>query len=192
MSNTVLKIVVTVAAFVLVIIGYDCSRRAQASRWEARVDKVSEVARRETARADSLIAVATDARKRADAMVTVAETKSRAVQTRILRIRELTPAAPDTCGPFVAARDSVIDDLTNVNSTLMLAHRESTAALDTLARAFGIVHGQVDSLSAVLHTRPRQRSRLVPRVAAGPFVGICSDLRPCMGAGVTLSWSVFR
>lgn len=190
MTATVLKTVVTVAAFVLVIIGYDCSRRAQASKWEARVDQLSAVARRETARADSLVDIAHDARKRAELLAQVAEDRGHAVQTRIVRVRAEAVAAPDTCGPFIAARDSVIDELSMINGTLVLAHRQNQAALDTLSSAFEIVHGQVDSLAAVLRARPRPRSRLMPSVGAGPFVGMCGDLRPCAGVGVNLSWSL--
>lgn len=50
---------------------------------------------------------------------------------------------------------------------------------------------QIDSLDAVLRARPRPRSRLMPRLGVGPFVGACSD-GLCYGVGVNLSWSPFR
>jgi hypothetical protein len=174
-------------ALLLLLVAYDCGGRVQADRWEQRVNQARERTRLEIARADSMVQVAEELRKGSAALAKMAEKRTGEIQTRIVTVR--AQPTPDTCARFIAARDSVIDDLALVSSALGLAHRQNAAAIDTISTAFRIAHAQLDSLDAVLQARPRPRSRLVPSVGVGPFVGACPQ-GMCYGVGINLSWNI--
>jgi len=161
------------------------ARRSQ--EWENRA--VAALASADTlqARADSLVAVADAAEERARQLAWMADEMGRQVRERVERVRDV--AVPDTCAPFVVPRDAIIDTLVIVVESWRTAFDEQIKAGVALRSSNLTLRSAVDSLEAVLRDRPGSRSPWVPKLGLGAFTGICVGGQPCLGAGVTLSWS---
>jgi hypothetical protein len=119
-----------------------------------------------------------------------ARERGRQVKSRVAAVRAVV--APDTCAPFVAQRDSIIDEQDSVIGTWERAYDASLRAIGDLKLSNEALQVRGDTLAAALSARPKPRSRLIPSPGAGVFTGLCRDLEgnvePCYGAGVTLSW----
>lgn len=154
-------------------------RRATAA--EARSDTLS-------AYADSLVFVADSAIARGDSLAFVADTATGRV---VVRWREVAAEpAPDTCAPFLAARDSVISDALAAAADWELAYDTLYTAAARLRVAYDTLHIAHDSLRVVLADRPRLRPWWAPKVSVGAFAGVCVDGRPCAGGGVGITVEV--
>jgi len=127
-----------------------------------------------------------------------ARTRDAVIRERVRTIAQAIAALPDT---GVAARDTIIADQSAViaeqqknfetlegafaeqqkgTAMLQIANDSLNAAVDSLNKAFDLVrHPPRRSLFAVL---------LHPKIGPATFVGICTDKKPCAGAGVAAKW----
>ncbi|HUU42166.1 MAG TPA: hypothetical protein VMX57_00215, partial [Planctomycetota bacterium] len=135
-----------------------------------------------------LVAVADAAEERARQLAWMADEMGRQVREMVVAVRAV--AVPDTCAPFVVPRDAIIDTLVIVVESWQSAFDEQIKAGAALWMSNVVLRSTVDSLYAVLDDRPtRRRFSFIPRVGVGGFAGVCIGGTPCLGAGVTLSWS---
>lgn len=174
-------LVVTVALVAAVAIGrWEDGRRAE---WESRAQAAEQLAQQQVARADSAESRAAMFEARAEDLARTAVEQGRRARERAEVVRVVE--APDTCAPFLAARDSVIDEALTAVETWEAAHAFQVAVNAELHVSIDALRVAVDSLNAVVASRPKPRSKLLPRV--GPFVGVCQNGAIC--AGVGLQWS---
>jgi len=176
--------VISVAAVVVSGLFIDARFR----KWNERVERVQEFAKAETARADSAVAEADAEEARADSIAEEASSRAPIIRERIVIIRE--EPIPEECEDFVIPRDSIIDELLVESEQWETAYEAETRAVGKLRFAYtrlGVVN---DSLSTVLDDRPRPRPAWMPSLEVGIFAGICTNGRPCIGAGVGLSFKV--
>ena len=140
----------------------------QRDAWNRRAEDALQFAAEERERAEA-------ATEFADSVVADADARTPEIRERIIRVREDSP--PDT------ARDAIIDDLLEVNSSLRLA-------VDSLSVANIRLFIANDSLTAVLEDRPLPRPVWLPEIRLGPQAGICMDGRFCAGIGVSIGWKL--
>jgi hypothetical protein len=159
-------------------------------RWEDRAERAEQSARVQQERADYFRLRFQADSARADSLAENARERGRQVKSRVAAVRAVV--APDTCAPFVAQRDSIIDEQDSVIGTWERAYDASLRAIGDLKLSNEALQVRGDTLAAALSARPKPRSRLIPSPGAGVFTGLCRDLEgnvePCYGAGVTLSW----
>ena len=74
------------------------------------------------------------------------------------------------------------------NITAAFERQREAAVL--LRAAEAEAHRAADSLAAVLDSRPRPLSPLIPEIGVGAFAGFCSTGQPCVGVGVGVQWKV--
>lgn len=156
------------------------------AQYEADARRILAESRANEARADSLALVAFRAEGRASA----AEARADALgsRARVVRVRVDTVPVPAEALPYTAPRDTLIGLLEEENGELRVALAESHTVADALRQSNALLRTSVDSLRSVLSRRPKPRSPLIPTLGAGLFAGVCADLKPCSGVGVTLSW----
>ena len=160
----------------------DWQRRAQTAEAFARVtqtwsDSVG-------ARADSIEAENVELALRTARRDTVVRVRYRDVLIR----EELLPA-PDTCGPFLAVRDSLIREGYAIIDSTRVAYDREVVIAGMLRLSRDTLRTALDSVTAVLHDRPGPRPFWLPSLGVGPFVGWCQS-GPCAGVGVSLAWRV--
>lgn len=161
----------------------------EARSWESRAALALHDAKREVARADSLARWAGDLSLRSDSMERAARAARSEIRTRVVEVR--SAPVPAAAIPYTAPRDSIIDQQEIVLQGAFSALDTARAARAAQVEAFGQLRVTTDSLRVVLAAHPRARSRWIPEVTVGPFIGVCTSSRPCAGAGVSLSWRVF-
>lgn len=156
--------------------------RKEWSRFEARAVRAEQVADSLGQVADSAFVVADEHAVRADSAEVAADELRAQVAARVAVVREVV--VPDTCAPFVAVRDSLIDDALETADSYKAALDERVAEVVALRTAGRVLEESNDSLLAVLRARPKPRSRLIPSV--GVTVGVCSTGdAPCAAVGLT-------
>ena len=102
--------IVTALAVVLAVsIGYSFLYRHSRNEWEAEVKSVLEDAKVWEAQAKVFEELAASAEARAEAVNATATERVRVVRERVVEVREVE--VPAIAQPFVAARDSIIDEL---------------------------------------------------------------------------------
>lgn len=180
-SNLVLAVAAAVYMSVVVMV-VDGIHTRQEAAWQQRAASAVEQAKQEHIRTLAAERVAEAARVRADSLAERAARAAPVVRERIRVVRDSAPPDP--------ARDEIIDTLVVESDTRQEAFQAASEAADTLRAALTASQATTDSLGAVLAARPRPRSPWLPSLGVGPIVGLCSDLRPCVGVGVALTWKV--
>lgn len=159
---------------------------------ERQLDRYEQRAQRAEIHADSLMALAAELESeaayheaRADSIERDATERVRQVRERVVALRAVV--TPDTCAPFVAPRDSAIDDALAAADTLGLALDEARLALRAKDSMIGVLRLSHDSLLAVVRERPKPRPKWKPSL--GVTVGACSTGEaPCAAVGLTWSF----
>lgn len=182
-----LFLVVVAAAGILLAVD-SCHQRQDNRAWEARADAAVAMASEEAARASLELARADAASAEAERLQGVADSLGRRTRERVVEVREVV--VPEYAVPFVAPRDSIIEDLMVENEILEGANLALRASNSYLRLALGRVTASESALRAVLDDRPRPTSRWLPSVGFGAFAGACSDGRACSGLGVTVGWEI--
>jgi len=156
--------------------------------WKARAERADSLAQVLLARADTAERAAQVAGVRADSLAGVA-TRYELVARARLRVVRRQPVPPP-CTTIVSKRDEIIDTLLASVDSLNHAYVERGRAIGLLTGALADAWMAADTLRAVLRDVPSPRPGWMPTIGAGPFVGLCTDGRPCAGAGVSLQWKV--
>lgn len=174
---------VAIVAAVLVVRSVWSAKDAE---WQERVER--EVARAEAAIevGDSLRAEARYLSLEADSLIAEAAIKD----TVIVTMLEQLPAPPPDCEPFTAPRDSAILVMQERHDNVASAFARERESNIRLRQAEAKAAASTDSLLAVLDSRPRPLSPLIPEVGVGVFAGICTTGQPCAGLGVGVQWKV--
>lgn len=157
--------------------------------WNERAENALAFAEEESARADSLSSESDVWRERADSITAEADSRSPIIRERIRLVRD-TVQVPDTCTVFVAQRDSIIDEVVAQADAWEDAYVAERAAHDLTRSAYSALLTVNDSLRIVLEDRPLPRPAFMPSLEVGPFVGFCTDGRPCAGVGIGLTFKV--
>lgn len=179
------KILVAVA---VLSIAYSLFYQHQRGEWESRVEAALDDAKVWEAQAEVFEALADSAEARAEARDARAIERVRVVRERVVEVREVE--VPAIAQPFVAVRDSIIDELFLVVAEKDEVIAEFVSVVDFLRREAGLFEIRGDSLEAVLIDRPAPRKWWMPKAGVGPFAGMCQSGGICSGVGVTLSWSL--
>lgn len=181
MSRSWRKLLVAVAATLVVaaaVGGVVHDRRASA--WETRAAQAEQTADAAIARADSAAAREIVYQVRVDSLTRIAEDQGRRLRSRVDEVRAVV--APDTCAPFIAVRDTLIDDALRALGTWETAHAFQIVVNTELHVQVQALRLTADTLRSVLAARPKPRSKLLPGI--GPFVGACPS-GFCVGVGLT-------
>lgn len=174
---------------VLILRGRLSSAEADARRFQQRAEHVESVVVPELKQQAALNASwAQQAEHRADSIARNVEVRVDTLEVRVRDVR-LIPV-PDTCRTVVAKRDTIIDRYAVAVTGLQAAYRHQLEARFRTLRALSLTSSALDSVSAVLESRPKPRSRWIPDVRPGAFAGLCAK-GACAGVGVTLSWRVW-
>ena len=174
-------------ALVVLSVGYTLFYRHNRSEWESRVEAALTDAKAWEAQAAVFEKLAGEAEARAEAVNTQATERVRVVRERVVEIREVE--VPSIAQPFVAVRDSIINELLVVVDEKDEVIAEYVSVVDFLRKQSRKFEIRGDSLEAVLIDRPGPRKWWMPQLGAGPFVGMCQG-GTCSGVGLTLSWSL--
>jgi hypothetical protein len=151
------------------------------------VQTVEALAASERARADSLAGRARELAVRADSLARRTARVDTVLRTRIVEVR--AQPVPDTCAPWIAERDSLIDAAVAQADSWREAYGQQVLVTGLLEAAQAGLRLANDSLSAVLAGRPRPPPWWRPTLGIGPFTGVCTS-GVCAGVGVTLSWRI--
>ncbi|MEE8608890.1 MAG: hypothetical protein V3S55_14895 [Nitrospiraceae bacterium] len=184
---TMKDIVVALAVFLAVSVGYGLLYRHNRSEWEARVESTLKDAEAWEAQAAVFRALAETHERRADSLDASATGRVRVVRERVVEVREVE--VPAIARPFVAVRDSIIDELLVAVDEKDDAIAEYVSVNEFLRQESQKFEIRGDSLEAVLLDRPGPRKWWMPQTGVGGFVGMCSGGGICSGVGLTLSWS---
>jgi hypothetical protein len=174
---------VAVVAAVLIIRSFVSARDAE---WQERVEREMVRADLALTAADSLTEEAASWEAIASGLAVEAATKD----TVVIRMIEELPAPPPDCEPFTAPRDSVIAVMEERHEDISAAFASQREASALLRAAEAEAHRAADSLAAVLDSRPRPLSPLIPEIGVGVFAGLCTTGQPCAGIGVGVQWKV--
>jgi len=172
-----------VIAAVLIVRSFVSARDAD---WQERVEREMVRADVALAAADSLVDRATELEGLATSLAFEAEKRD----TVIIRMVEELPAPPVDCEPYTAPRDRVIMAMEERHENITAAFERQREAAVLLRAAEAEAHRAADSLVAVLDSRPRPLSPLIPEIGVGAFAGFCSTGQPCVGIGVGVQWKV--
>lgn len=175
-------------AVVAISIGYGLWFGQSRSEWEIRVESALVDARAWEAQAEVYRELANSAEVRAEAVNVKATERVRVVRERVVEVREVE--APAIAQPFVAVRDSIIDELLVVVKEKDEAIAEYVSVVAFLRQESKAFELRGDSLEVVLEDRPGPRKWWMPKLGLGPFTGVCQGGGFCSGVGVTLSWSI--
>lgn len=168
-------------------VAFALSGRNAAREWEARAAEAESLAERLAARALAAEDAAKAERARADSAAAWAEAERSRIRPKVVEVREIEVPAP--CEQYTAPRDTLLDALAAEADGWREAWTRQKRVAGELRAALDLRSAAADSLAAVLADRPAPRNSWWPDLAVGPFVGVCADVRPCAGVGVTLSWS---
>lgn len=182
------NVVHVLVAVVAISVGYGVLYRHSRSEWEARVESTLKTAEVWKTQAMVFRALAETHERRADSLDVSATERVRVVRERVVEVREVE--VPAIARPFVAARDSIIDELLVAVDEKDEAIAEYVSVNEFLRRESQKFEIRGDSLEAVLIDRPGPRKWWMPQTGVGGFVGMCSGGGICSGVGLTLSWSL--
>lgn len=177
-----------VAVLVIGTVTYGIHHRGERGEWERRIQRVEGYAAAQTARALNDSLQADSALAVADSLRGVLHEQEQELRERVVVIRE--EVVPDTCDPFVAPRDTLIDDLLDQNEEWERVADTERQAATRWRSAYGTVRVVNDSLSAVLADRPQPKPWWIPSFGVGPYLGIDNNLKPSYGVAATLSWEI--
>lgn len=163
-----------IVAVAVLVAGAAVVRLWRADEYEQRAKAAEARAETQRATADSLFDLATQLLQKSQRADTV--TRRRAERVRVV---DSTNPPPVSARPNIAARDSLIADLTMQRDSLR-------AAAQLYARAAAVLRASHDSLRRVLKDRPAARRLHGPSVGLGVGLGLCGD-RPCASIGLTLN-----
>ena len=180
------NLVAALVVFFTISVGYSLFYRHNLNEWEQDVQVALKDAEAWKAQAEVYETLADSATARAMRIDTVATERVRVVRERVVELREVE--VPAIAQPFVAARDSIIDELLVVVDEKDEVIAEYVTAADFLRQQVGLMTMRGDSLVAVLDQRPGPRKWWIPSAGAGGFVGVCSGGGICSGVGLTFSW----
>ena len=181
------NIVTALVVFVAVSVGYGVWYRHNLNQWEEKVQVTLKDAEAWKAQAEVYEALAASATSRAAQIDTITIERVRVVRERVVEVREVR--VPAIAQPFVAVRDSIIDELLVIVDKKDEVIAEYVTAAEFLRQQVGLMTMRGDSLVAVLDDRPSSRKWWIPQAGAGGFVGLCSGGGICSGVGLTFSWS---
>lgn len=188
MSRNTVTTLVVVALGVVGFATYQSFRYdREYAEWNDRVESVLEQSRADSARAVAAVLQADSAERVATAAEARANELAERTRERVVEVREVE--VPAEAEPFVAPRDSIIDELLVENDNLRTANAHLRVAVDTLRAALFRTQGTVRDLQVVLEERPGPRPVWQPEVGLGVFAGACTD-GPCAGVGLTATWRV--
>ncbi len=174
------------AVLVVASVGYGLLHGRTTSKWETRVEVALTEARVQKARAETFAELADSALAEIETAKGVTTERVRVVRERVVEIREVE--VPAIAQPFVAARDSVIDELLVAFDEVDEILTGYVTVVEFLRQESWAYQVRGDSLEAVLVDRPRPRRWWVPQVGVGGFTGVCDTGGLCKGVGLTLSW----
>lgn len=126
---------------------------------------------------------------RADSASAVADSIAQEARARQPEIRERIRVVVDTLPPDTI-RDPIIHDLLTEAEQWQAAYEWEVEAHAETRQALVLARASVDSLTALAHRVPDERSPWLPQVGIGLFTGVCSSGTVCTGAGATLSWRI--
>ena len=176
------------AVALTVSVGYGLLYRHNRSEWEARVESTLKDAEAWKTQAMVFREMADSAQARAEVVNASATERVRVVRERVVEVREVE--VPAIARPFVAARDSIIDELLVAVDQKDEVIAEYVSVTEFLRRESQKFEIRGDSLEAVLVDRPGPRKWWMPQTGVGGFVGMCAGGGVCSGVGLTLSWSL--
>lgn len=158
------------------------------AEWEETRDSVLAEAEAEARAAADATLRADSAEARAAAAQAMADELAERTRERVVEVRRVE--VPVEAEPFVAPRDSIIDDLLVVVDSLSEANYQLAEANDELRMAlFGLERTNA-ALQEVIADVPGPEPWWKPQLGAGVFVGLCTGNEVCSGAGLTLTWRI--
>jgi len=188
MTKREIGLVALLLVSVFVVIRMDVAERRQWREWEETRDSVAaHVAAEAQAAADATLR-ADSAEARAAAAELVADELAGRTRERVVEVRRVE--VPVAAQPFVAPRDSIIDDLIVENESLRVANSALHDANDELRSALFRTQRSVAELQEVINLVPGPKSWWKPELGAGVFVGLCTGNEVCAGTGLTLTWRI--
>lgn len=156
--------------------------------YEGLAQDAVEYAEDALAKRDSALAYADATQTWADSVAAAAAARADSILASIGTV--LAESVPDTCGPFVARRDSIIRGLVAVVEDQRAAYDSLGSVVSALRVSNDKLAFTVDSLVDVLKARPRLPSVWAPKITVGPQVGVGLDGKPYAGVGLTIGWQV--
>ena len=176
-------------ALALLALVVDQCYDARADEWEKRVRVVENQVIFHIARAGRAEQRASVAEMLATSLVKKAQASEPIIRERIDSVFVQTPVELRD-HPAIVERDKLIKDLVIQSSTWKSAYEAQLEASASLRIANTELHTALDSTLAVLKDRPTKKPWWIPSLGFGPFVGVCTEPKPCAGVGVTVSWSL--
>lgn len=158
------------------------------AEWEETRDSVLAQAEVEAQAAADATLRADSAEARAAAAQAVADELATRTRERVVEVRRVE--VPVAAQPFVAPRDSIIDDLSEENDSLRVANSALHEANNELRAALWGTQRSVAELRGVIDLVPGPKAWWKPELGAGMFVGLCTGNEVCAGTGLTLTWRI--
>ena len=186
LPNGLIKWIVGAATITVAVLVVRSYVGAKDAAWQERVERVQAQSDLYLAEADSL----TEHASMLEGYATSLAFEAAKRDTVIIRMTRELPAPPTDCEPFTAPRDSVIVVMEERHDNITAAFERQREATVLLRAAEAQAHRAADSLAAVLDSRPRPLSPLIPEVGLGIFAGMCTTGQPCAGIGVGLQWKL--
>ncbi len=150
--------VIVLAALVLVIVPRALGWRSDRDRWEARADSAVTRAERAEAWVDTLDARIDSLTQAVGDSVVVLVKRDTVIRVRVDSVRALP--VPDTCAPFVAVRDSLLDEALASAESWKRAYGQQVLIAGLLKASRDTLRVSLDSALAVLRKRPKPPSLL--------------------------------
>jgi hypothetical protein len=180
-----------IALAVVVAVFFQIRSYVQSQEYERRVrvaeqfaDSAAVVIVAESARADS-------AEARADSLASRVLARDTVFVTEVERVRVLADSlAPVACEPFIDEYDRLVVACQRDKRDALDAWDRQKEASARLRVALDAALASRDTLRTTLDSRPGPHNPFLPRLGFGLFAGVCGDGFACVGAGITLSWSL--
>ena len=174
MATALMTVIVAIVA--VAVIAVFAKRAADA---DARLTRAEEHADSLMVLAAEMEAVASYHEARADSIERDATQRLQQVRERVVALHD--EVVPDTCAPFVAPRDTLLDEALAAADTLRVALDETRLALGAKDSTIAALRTSHDTLRAVV--RDARRSW---KPTLGVTVGACtSGDFPCAAVGLT-------
>ena len=151
-------LLVLAALALLVIVPRALGWRSDRDRWEARADSAVTRATRAEAWVDTLDARIDSLTQAVGDSVVVLVKRDTVIRVRVDSVRALP--VPDTCAPFVAVRDSLLDEALASAESWKRAYGQQVLIAGLLKASRDTLRVSLDSALAVLRERPKPPSLL--------------------------------
>ena len=188
MTRKELGLLALLLAVTYVAINGSMRSTRQWDEWEETRDSVLVKARADSVVVAAAVSLSDSLGARAAAAILEADLRVGPIRDRVVVVRGVE--VPTLVLPFIAPRDSIIDDLLVVNDTLRHAVTLLQDANGELRGALFDTRATVTELLEVIANVPGPAPWWMPSLGAGVFVGICTDNLVCAGTGLTLNWSI--